>query len=204
MRWPVVPTILVALAALAMVALGAWQLQRRGDKEQLLQRLAVNPSLPETAFPRPGADAEALLFRKVGGFCLQPVAWQPVGGAAVDGTRGWRQVATCRTGAEGPGMKVDIGVSPDAKARPAWKGGEVRGTLAHAPTSGGIASVFGHRAPEYMIVASESVAGLKPSRPPSPDTIPNNHLFYALQWFFFAGAAVVIYVLALRRKARRA
>jgi surfeit locus 1 family protein len=28
----------------------------------------------------------------------------------------------------------------------------------------------------------------------------NNHLLYAGQWFFFALAAAVIYVLALRRK----
>ena len=204
MKWPVIPTILVGLAVAAMVALGVWQLQRRGEKQLLLERLATNPSLPETAFPRPGTDAERLLFRKTGAFCLQPVEWQPLGGAGVRGTRGWRQIATCRTGAEGPGIKVDVGVTPDAKARPAWKGGEVRGILAHAPASGGVAAVFGHHAPDYMIVASEPVAGLEPSRPPSPDTIPNNHLFYAAQWFFFAGAAVVIYVIALRRRSPRA
>jgi cytochrome oxidase assembly protein ShyY1 len=37
-------------------------------------------------------------------------------------------------------------------------------------------------------------------KPPSLDSIPNNHRFYALQWFFFAATAVLIYVLALRRK----
>jgi surfeit locus 1 family protein len=32
--------------------------------------------------------------------------------------------------------------------------------------------------------------------------VPNNHLSYAIQWFFFATTAVVIYVLALRKRWR--
>jgi surfeit locus 1 family protein len=32
--------------------------------------------------------------------------------------------------------------------------------------------------------------------------LPNNHLMYAGQWFFFALTALVIYVLALRKKRR--
>ena len=38
------------------------------------------------------------------------------------------------------------------------------------------------------------------SKPPSPDSIPNNHLSYAVQWFLFAGIAALIYALALRKK----
>lgn len=205
MRWPLLPTLLVAAAVAAMIGLGVWQLQRRAEKEALLARLSANPALPAIAWPRPGTDAEPLLFRKTGAFCLEPVAWQRTGGTGVNGTRGWRQIATCRTGAEGPGVKVDIGVSPDAKAKPAWRGGEVTGTLAHAPAAtAGLAGFFGHRAPEYMIVVDRPVAGLDPSRAPSVETISNNHLFYAIQWFFFAAAAAVIYVLALRRRSRRA
>jgi cytochrome oxidase assembly protein ShyY1 len=37
---------------------------------------------------------------------------------------------------------------------------------------------------------------------PSPDSIPNNHLSYAIQWFLFAAAAALIYVLALRLRQR--
>jgi surfeit locus 1 family protein len=33
--------------------------------------------------------------------------------------------------------------------------------------------------------------------------VPNNHLLYAIQWFFFALAAAVIYVLALRRRTQQ-
>ena len=53
------------------------------------------------------------------------------------------------------------------------------------------------------LVAAIAGAGLEASAPPSPDTIPNNHLSYAIQWFLFAGIAVVIYVLALRGRWRK-
>ena len=35
-RWPVIPTIVVLCAAAAMIALGVWQLQRKGEKEALI------------------------------------------------------------------------------------------------------------------------------------------------------------------------
>ena len=50
------------------------------------------------------------------------------------------------------------------------------------------------------LVAANAAPGLEPSQPPGPDTIPNNHLFYAAQWFFFAAAAATIYALAVRKR----
>ena len=38
------------------------------------------------------------------------------------------------------------------------------------------------------------------ANPPSIEGIPNNHLAYVFQWFFFAAAALAIYWLALRRR----
>jgi surfeit locus 1 family protein len=35
---------------------------------------------------------------------------------------------------------------------------------------------------------------------PNPDDVPNNHMAYAVQWFLFAAAAAVIYLLALRKR----
>ena len=52
-RFPIVATVLVALAVTAMVALGFWQLQRRGQKLAELAVLAANPSKPPIAFPIP-------------------------------------------------------------------------------------------------------------------------------------------------------
>jgi cytochrome oxidase assembly protein ShyY1 len=51
-------------------------------------------------------------------------------------------------------------------------------------------------------VAAEPGPGLMASAVPSPDSIPNNHLSYAIQWFLFAAAAALIYVLALRLRQR--
>jgi cytochrome oxidase assembly protein ShyY1 len=52
------------------------------------------------------------------------------------------------------------------------------------------------------LTAATAVPPLAPGQPPSLGTIPNNHRFYAIQWFFFAAAALVIYVLALRGRRR--
>jgi surfeit locus 1 family protein len=54
-----------------------------------------------------------------------------------------------------------------------------------------------------MIVSIRPAPGLDASRQPSGDVV-NNSFGYAFQWFFFAGLAALIYVLALRgRRARR-
>jgi surfeit locus 1 family protein len=60
--------------------------------------------------------------------------------------------------------------------------------------------VRGVIAPGGVLQAAQPVAGLAPLAPPDPSDLPNNHLAYAGQWFFFALTALVIYVLALRRR----
>ena len=42
-------------------------------------------------------------------------------------------------------------------------------------------------------------APLLPSRIPTPDELPDNHLSYALQWFAFATTLTVIYAIYVRR-----
>ena len=50
------------------------------------------------------------------------------------------------------------------------------------------------------LVAAPPQAGLAQLALPDPRDLPNNHLSYAVQWFLFAATALVIYVLALRKK----
>jgi surfeit locus 1 family protein len=50
------------------------------------------------------------------------------------------------------------------------------------------------------LVADPPLAGLEANAKPDPSNIPNNHLAYAVQWFFFALTALVIYALALRKR----
>ena len=53
---------------------------------------------------------------------------------------------------------------------------------------------------KLRLVSDAGLGGLEPSARPSLASIPNNHRFYAAQWFFFAFAALVIYLLALRKR----
>ena len=47
---PVVPTIIVLLAALLMIRLGVWQLHRLHEKEALRARYAANQAKPPLPF----------------------------------------------------------------------------------------------------------------------------------------------------------
>ena len=191
-RIPIGPTLLVGVAVAIMIALGLWQLvDRRPKKLAFLAELAANPSRPPVRFPTRPSDA--LLFRRTAATCLPPVATTLAGA----GASGFRAVATCANG-----VIVQLGTTRDPMARIAWNGGPVVGTLAHAPDSRPLlALAIDHRPAPMMIVADTPPPGLSRNVTPDPDAIPNNHLAYGVQWFFFAAVALVIYVAALRRRA---
>ena len=203
MRFPLLPTLLVAAAAATMIALGFWQLRRADEKAALQARYSRNLALPAIALPATAIADESLLNRRATAFCLEVTGWRKTGGKAASGEGGTRFIADCRTGAEGPGFAADMGVSPDPKANPAWRGGEVSGRIAAEPSRSGLIERLTGKAPppRPMIVAERPAAGLAASAPPSAE-VTNNSLAYAFQWFFFAAAAAIIYLLALRRRQR--
>ena len=192
-RVPVVATLLVTLAIAAMVALGVWQLvDRRPQKLAFLAAVARNPMLPPVAFPARPDDR--LLFRPSSVDCRPPVATRLYGA----GNAGFRAIAACRGG-----VLVQLGTTTDPMATVAWPGGVVRGFLSHAPDDRSlIATAFDRTSKPMMLVADAPPAGLTRNRPPDLAAIPNNHLAYGMQWFFFAGIALVIYLIALRRRLR--
>ena len=204
MRFPLLPTILVAAAVATMVALGIWQFRRADEKEALRAQYARNAALPPMALPAGAVADETLLYRRATAFCLEPTAWRLIGGRSAAGKTGTRYLAECRTGAEGPGFVADMGVSADPRGNPGWRGGEVTGRIAPEPPRQSLMQRLrnGTQPPRPMIVAERAAPGLEPSAPPAADS-PNNSLFYAFQWFFFAAVASLIYVLALRRRQRR-
>jgi cytochrome oxidase assembly protein ShyY1 len=203
MRFPLLPTALVAAAVATMIGLGIWQLQRAREKDALAARYAQNASLAPMALTQTNAADETILFRRASAFCLEVTRWRKTGGKSASGKGGTRFIAQCRTGVEGPGFAADMGVSRDPEAQTRWAGGEVTGTLVAEPSEAGIFDRLTGKAPppRPMIVSERPADGLEASARPTPDA-PNNSPFYAFQWFFFALAAAAIYLLALRRRGR--
>jgi len=202
-RVPIVATLIVGIAIAVMIKLGLWQLQRASDKNALIARYATAANLPEMAFPET-ATGDVMLFRRAGALCIEPVAHKVEGGLNARGDAGWRHIVSCRTGAEGPGLTVDIGWSREFGIVPVWKGGPVRGIISRQPDHRSLfARAFGRgKAPGLMLVLSNPAGGLEASALPSINDVPNNHLAYAVQWFVFAAIAAAIYALALWRRGR--
>ncbi len=199
-RLPILPTLVVGLAVAAMVALGLWQLQRRAEKTALVAHARANLDSP--AIPLPPRVTDELLFARVTATCTTPGDWTLGAGRASDDTPGYRHIRACR-GPDGHAFRVDLGVAADPKRRAIWNGGTVRGTLSQLGGPSLLDRLTGRAPPpEVLIVADAPAPGLKPSRRPDPAKLPDNHLAYAIQWFAFALAAVIIYLLALRRRSR--
>lgn len=179
-RVPIIATIIVLAAVGTMIALGFWQIGRMGEKAELLARYEAAASADEeTTFPAEGDGGEAW-FRRSRLTCDGVAKIEAVAGTSARGAKGWVQRATCTSGAI-----VDLGYTRDIAA-PDWAGGDVTGVIAPGP----------------RLVADPPLVGLQPMAKPDPGDLPNNHLAYAGQWFFFALTALVIYVLALRRRRR--
>lgn len=204
-RIPVLPTIVVALACVAMIGLGIWQLQRLSWKEAMLRQYAANQGLPAITFPQPPVG-DANLFRRSSAICLDPTHWTKEAGRDRSGHVGWRQIARCSTGAEGPGFQVQIGLSSDPNWKPDWKGGPVSGFISHAPDATPlIARMLGRgQVQELMLVTDAPPAGLSANQSADLGAVPNNHLAYAVQWFIFAALAAAIYAIALVQRAKKA
>jgi cytochrome oxidase assembly protein ShyY1 len=91
-------------------------------------------------------------------------------------------------------MAVDIGWSRNPNATWKWAGGPVTGVIVP------------DRLNRIRLVAASAPPGLEPSAMPSIESAvqvtPAGHRFYAFQWFAFAAIALVIYMLALRKRLR--
>jgi surfeit locus 1 family protein len=189
-KLPIVPTILVALAVATMIGLGIWQLERRKEKDALLATYAAAVNKPPIGWPSVPPKEPLPLFRSATANCLSVAGFRTAAGQNRKGEPGFLVIADCRTGAEGPGVAVELGWTKDPNAGRGYRGGLVSGVIAP------------DRVSRMRLVAASPGPGLMPSAAPSPAIIPNNHLSYAIQWFLFAGIAVIIYALALRWRGR--
>lgn len=186
-RLPIIPTIIVLGAVATMIALGFWQLERRAEKAALLERYAAAQNLSaEVPWPTSDAARTAALFRRTSFDCRVEGTDAPIAGHNQNGALGWAHTFTCVLPG-GDRASVVIGWARDL-APVAWTGGPVQGVI--APGAGG----------EVRLIADPPLAGLAASATPDPESIPNNHWSYAIQWFLFAGVALLIYGLALQRR----
>lgn len=198
-RVPILATLVVAAAVAAMIALGIWQLRRAAWKEALLAEYSAAAAMPPVDLD-PLLDGRThlptLSFRRALVTCAARDAEADIhAGRNLQDRVGQVYVIPCRPGASGLAgrLRVNMGWSerPDGPRRLSLHG-LVAGRL----------SVVGDEGP-VMLTSATAPPPLVPSQPPAIDSVPNNHLSYAFQWFFFAATALVIYVLALRRRNRR-
>lgn len=203
--WPLLATLIVATCVAIMIGLGVWQLGRAAEKDALIASYQANLDKPATAYPASNPADHDLLYRTLSANCLRVTEWKEIAGRTADGRSGWRHIATCATGAEGPGFVVDVGVSQDTQATVNWTGGPVRGRATLEPDEhSALGRMFGNVAPlRLMIVAETPAPGLTASAPPDPSSVPANHRSYAIQWFLFAAVASVIFVLAVLQRRRK-
>ncbi len=197
-KLPILPTLIVAAAVATMIALGFWQLQRAAWKDRLLVEYAAAAALPaldlDPLLARGESAIPPLPFRRVLVTCqVRDAAPELRGGRSDAGQGGYAHLVPCRPDAEGLAGRIIVNAGwsplPDQNRRVNLDG-IVAGRL--GPVEPG--------RPITLTAATVS-APLQPGAPANIEDIPNNHLAYAFQWFFFAGVAVVIYLLALRRRA---
>ena len=179
---PLIPTVLVVAAAGVMVWLGFWQLGRAEEKTALIEAYA-NQSDNDTRLEfEEWNGEEQYYYRKGGAFCADVTEVSAVAGTAATGRKGWVHRAQCTT-KHGDAFVVDLGFARDPQPVE-WMGGYVSGIIA----------------PGGRLVADPPQADLVPLAKPDPNDLPNNHLAYAGQWFFFALTALLIYFIAVRSR----
>ena len=191
-RWPIFATLIVVVAAGIMVMLGFWQLQRLEHKRVMLADYAAAQAMSsQAAYPsNDPAEIDAALYRRASFVCRSTSGgWQSIAGRGRQDQTGYVHIILCSIDDDRTAY-VQAGWTP-GPTPPDWSGGPVSGVI--VPFSGGGGA---------RLIADPPLGGLGASAIPDPADLPNNHLAYAFQWFIFALTALVIYVLALRRKQR--
>ena len=192
-RLPIVPTLIVALVVAGCVWAGLWNLGRAKLHSAELQKVEAASRLPPITFPTsPTPDDQLPVYRYASGNCLKVVNRRTDVGESASGEPGFAIIFDCATGAEGPGMSVQVGWSKDPKATTPWTGGLVSGVIVP------------DRKSRIRLVASAPAPGLQANgATKAAITVPpSQNRGYALQFFSFALIALVIYALALRKRLR--
>ena len=198
-RLPVLPTIVVALAITAMIALGVWQLRRAAWKDALLadySRAMAMPTVDLDPLLASGRPLPDLSFRRALVTCdARDAAVTAQAGRSIADVSGQAYYVDCRPASSGAAGRLRINAGwadrPDVARR-----------LTLSGITAGRLNVVGADGPITLVSATPAPPLTVASAAPAIDAIPNNHLSYAVQWFAFALTAAVIYLLALRGRKR--
>ncbi len=213
-RYPLLPSLTMAVMLAVLLALGLWQVQRAGWKEALLARYRANSAVaPVRLADLPVDEPAALEFRRVRLDCEVMARGLTFAGGNAQGEAGQHLFVPCR--AADRALVVDLGWLPFRAPAPdltgarlaaagvarTWQPATAMERLAGARRPS--AADFPGVEPRYFVQAvrldaADGAAWPEPS-PLSVAAVPNNHRAYAVQWFAFAAVLAVIYGLYLRR-----
>jgi surfeit locus 1 family protein len=203
-RVPFLPTVVVAVAVLVMMALGFWQIGRAQQRDADQKRMIERVNLPPVAYPFGTTASNAFRFRRLVATCARVSHWEQRASKSSRDQPGWGYIATCEGAAPGATFEAELGFNPAPNVKPVWSGGTVSGRAKLGPDRRGFIDRLLWRAPQQrlMIVSDKPAVGLAASKQPTPGDEDNTSWGYAVQWFLFAATALAIYGLALRKRWR--
>ena len=202
-RIPVLPTLMTLVMLVTLIGLGAWQLQRRAWKADLITQLEAAQSAPllEPADVLAAMQGtKSVQYRRAELPCSPGTVlpYDLKGGSSAGGTSGYLVLVSCRPNRKAPDIVAVAGWTrrPDAARVPIAVDTVFTGLIIEKP--------YGDAAdrPRFMLIPDAAVPPLQKSRLPTPQDLPDNHLSYAGQWFGLAIVLAVIYGLWLRRRLR--
>jgi cytochrome oxidase assembly protein ShyY1 len=190
-RLPVIPTILVACLVAALISAGIWNLRRVGVHQAEIAKFEAASRLPPVSYPNtPMKTAELPMYRYATGNCLRAVDRRTSAGENASGEPGFVVIFDCATGAEGPGISVQVGWSKYPNDVTPWKVGLVSGVIVPDNKT------------RIRLVSESAAPGLESNARPRPSVSvsPAQNRGYAIQFFAFALTALIIYGLAVRKR----
>ena len=202
-RVPWFPTLLTFVMLTVLISLGIWQLQRRTWKHELIAKLEAaqtQPLLEPIDFFKAMTGDASVQYRRAELPCSPGTVlpYDLKGGSSATGTSGYLVLVSCRPNRQPPDIVAVAGWTkrPDAARVPLLVDTVFTGIIIERPYGDAPGR------PQFMLIPDTAVPPLAPSRMPTPQDLPDNHLSYAGQWFGLAVVLAVIYGLWLRRRLR--
>lgn len=197
------PLLFTLFGVAVLIAMGAWQMDRRAWKRELIQTLESRLAAEPVPLPAVIDDPAAWAHRRValtGRFVTESdvlLTARPKQGRA-----GYELAALLERDGGGPPVLVNRGFAPlewrDPAARPTLPGGALTVVGVVRPQS----------ADRALTVDLQTLDGAAPQGFPEPVPprvdLPDNHLQYALTWWALAAALATIYILWRRNRGRDA